>query len=1500
MSESVLPPTLARRVDQVCNRFEIAWRTSSPPRIEDFLDAASEAERSTVLRELILLDIDYRRQRSETPRTIDYHPRFPELDAIWLADAIVADQADADADATVDGAVTAIVLLEMCGRCIGDYELESEIARGAMGVVYKARQQSLGRVVAVKMILAGQLASPSELQRFHSEAENVANLDHPNIVPIYEVGSHDGQPYFSMKLIEGGHLGQRMKDFTNDPKAAARLLATVARAVHYAHQHGILHRDLKPANILLDAEGQPHVTDFGLAKRIEGGAGQTQSGAIVGTPNYMAPEQAAGKNRGLTTSADVYALGAILYELLTGRPPFKAATMLDTLVQVLHNEPKPPRQLEPKSPRDLETICLKCLRKEPNQRYASAAALADDLQRYIDGQPIKGRSVRLVERAWRWGRRNPGWAAMLATTFGLLLAIVVVWIMRTWELDAALRESDAAGKRAEEGERHANENLWVSLLTEAESRRLSRRKGQRFASLEAIRKAMALPLPPGRSVVELRNAAIACLVLPDVETLREWEGFPSGTNSVLFDQQLQRYTRLDKDGNVSLRRVEDDSEIDRLEGSCPVAWGDLAFSPDGRFLSHRCKDGRLKMWRLDVPQPFVAWTADTGAPYSLTVSFSGDSRHFAIGHVDASVSIYDTATGEEFRKWRPGFRAERLAFRPGQPHLAVVGGSSVRVLDVESGKVLAELPHPNSIYWIDWHPQGDLLATTCNDWKIRFWDVSKQKLVLPPLEGHQAFGIIVAFNRAGDRLSSNDWGGLWRLWDSRTGRLLLSTPSWAVGTVSGKLAGKIRTDDALFAVESSDTKLRLLHIALGRELRTLTALEGSPSRRYYHDAQSSPDGRFLVVCSMDRVAIVDWANGAEVGWINLHSTSALTFEPSGALLTSGPNGLLRWPTRFETATGLLRLGPPQPLNQFSNTDIHGGSADGQVLAVPNYNRGAIVLHRPDRRVVLGPREDVRCCAVSPDGRWVATGNHGNQQGIGATVWNAQTGELGKDFHIGGMCKVGFSPDGRWLITSGGGYRLWKVGTWEQGPPILTANPGIGGGFAFAPDGKVLAISGETSQIRLVDLESGIEIAQLTVSDQTRLDPHCFSPDGSQLVALGVEDHILYIWDLRAIRVLLKELGLDWDRPDYPPAPPPPTKPLRVEVDMNFPAPPKPVVPRPVVLPRPVSEGWHRVPGIPDNAGKALELGLPRGPVAQVIFSPDGKRLAVMLGQILIYDADGGKKMQSFPADPKRCRVAFSPDGQRLAAPDRVWDVATGRELAVFKGELSSGYGAGYEVAYSPDGKRLASTCGSQEIKIWDAQSGEQLLTLHGHANHIYTVVFRPDGKQLASSGEAGVVKIWDAATGREIRTLPQNADPIYKLVYSPDGKRLAAACGSWRDGKKAGEVKVWDADSGKELLNLKGHSEAVWSLAFSPDGRRLASGSGIHTGTDQTTRGQVKIWDAVTGKELMTLPGTTGRILGVAFSPNGERLAAACERGVIVWEVPRKRDDSGRTEATPR
>ncbi len=403
-------------------------------------------------------------REGEQPTFSDYQERFPSYDLDRLRAKLEEPQT---APSASNG--DAITLANPSSRIewekdlegqkiqyLGDYELLRFVAKGGMGIVYCARQRSLGRIVAIKLIRAGQFADANEIERFRSEATAAGKLDHPGIVPIYEVGEHEGVPFYSMAFVEGANLATQLAEGPLEPMRAAKLVSQIATAVHYAHSQGIIHRDLKPANILIDNQGQPRITDFGLAKSMQGNSDLTRSGEILGTPSFMPPEQAASQMSAIGPASDVYSLGAILFAILTGRPPFQAATPLETLLQVQKQEAIPIRQLNFNLPRDLETIVLKCLDKSPAKRYPTAQALSEELERFLAGIPILARPVSTTERTLRWCRRNPAVASLSIATVGSLLCVATIAVIAYWressllENQIRLTSSESAARKEEQ------------------------------------------------------------------------------------------------------------------------------------------------------------------------------------------------------------------------------------------------------------------------------------------------------------------------------------------------------------------------------------------------------------------------------------------------------------------------------------------------------------------------------------------------------------------------------------------------------------------------------------------------------------------------------------------------------------------------------------------------------------------------------------------------------------------------------------------------------------------------------------------------------------------------------------------------------------------------------------------------------------------------------------------------------------------------------------------
>jgi predicted ribosomally synthesized peptide with SipW-like signal peptide len=879
-----------------------------------------------------------------------------------------------------------------------------------MGVVYRAWQKGLNRSVALKMVHAGAQASPQVLARFRVEAEAVARLQHPNIVQIHEVGQHARSPFLVLELVEGRSLAQGLDGTPRPVRPAAELVETLARAIHSAHRQGVVHRDLTPANILLTLDDRPKITDFGLAKLVIGGGDlRTVTGELLGTPSYMAPEQAASRHRAIGAATDVYALGAILYELLIGRPPFKAESALETLRQVVADEPVAPSRLRPKLPRDLGTICLKCLRKEPSQRYASAEALADDLRRFLEGRPILARRSSALERGWRRCRRNPLLAATSLAAAAAVLVLAVVSTVAAWtsreQLDQ-IRQAEAQGR----------ERLFESYTTQARASRFSRRIGQRFDSLEALKRAVRigrdLNLPPWQ-FEPLRDEAIACMALPDLKPDRAGRIIqqPPDVVSVAFDPTMTRYALRFRDGTIQVRRVADDEEVARFRARGDREIFVFGFSPDGRYLATNHYPGfALTVW--DVERRAVALTDPGPLSWGRAADFSRDNRRIAVAREDGELLVYSLATGHPTRRWSGPGPARDPVFRSDGAQIAVICAEQknpeCRIFEIETGRLVRLIPLP-SPGLLAWSPDGTTLATPSQDRKIYLWDAATG-IRTATLEGHNNGGLRAAFHPAGTLVASNGWEGRLWLWNPVLGRPWLN------------LAG-VGDDDVVFSrdgriVVNRENQLITYEVDPALEYRTLAHVPAQAID--YGRASFRRDGRMLALGTSQGVALWDWVRDRECAFLPIGDARHLLFEPSGDLLTSGTLGVWRWPIRLDPVRGEVRVGPPCRLALPAGFGGVTEGGAGRIVAKANIGGDAAHVLTPEREFQVRPLDDCRSVAVSPDGEWLATGSHRRN---GAQVWRVRDAMCVARLPIEGIVGVLFSPDGKWLMTTNPPCRL---------------------------------------------------------------------------------------------------------------------------------------------------------------------------------------------------------------------------------------------------------------------------------------------------------------------------------------------------------------------------------------------------------------------------------------------------------------------------------------------
>ena len=745
---------------------------------------------------------------------------------------------------------------------VAGYEILGELGRGGMGVVYKARQIGLNRLVALKMILSGDHAGEAERKRFMVEAEAAARLRHPNIVQIFEVGEAAGLPFFSLEFVDGGSLAGRLGGTPWRPRRSAGLIETLARAVHAAHRAGIVHRDLKPANVLLTAEGQPKITDFGLAKKLDAADGPTQTGAVVGTPSYMAPEQAGDRAGVIGPATDVYALGAILYESLTGRPPFRAATPLDTVLQVINDEPVPPRQLQSKIPRDIETICLKCLRKEPRKRYESAEALAEDLVRFLDGKPITARRVGRPERAWRWCRRNPGVAGLTAAVFLSLAAGAAV---ASWFAVQARDEAQQVRDEAAKVRRHLydaqmsrvelaweqNEREAVPPLLEAQRPERTdgvdlrgpewyfwlRRKPTpaltfsslfwtpgffdtdgRFVAAAGWNQGAAWDLATGDmacsfTLPRLLGSDFAVAVSPGGRFLVVGGAFvPADAKAILAGKP---------DEEMHVYDAATGAELHVLKGHTG-AISSLAFSPDGRRLASVSADGTARLWDPAAGKQVgeFSWPIDPGAKPTAggVVAFEpGGGR--LVWNRQGRVVGWDLATNKEAFSYTSGVSG--LVYSPDGKRLASTYGSGIKLWEADTGRearIMTGIGGDASC--VAWGRDGKRLATGHKDGAVKVWDAERGGELFT-IQGHVQPVQYVAFDAADRRLISASTDGV-KVWE------INSDPN-AYAVVPGKAPFAFSPDGKRLAVVTPGGDVAVWDVAGRREERALSWKDERPA-----------------------------------------------------------------------------------------------------------------------------------------------------------------------------------------------------------------------------------------------------------------------------------------------------------------------------------------------------------------------------------------------------------------------------------------------------------------------------------------------------------------------------------------------------------------------------------------------------------------------------------------------------------------------------------------------
>ncbi|HUQ72681.1 MAG TPA: protein kinase [Planctomycetaceae bacterium] len=1412
-------------IDRICDRFEQRLQRGDAVSLDQFL--ADERLRAEIqlVEELRRVEEEYRQRRPAPARGLP-------------------------AATPPEGNRPEALAGEFLRQTIGPYALLRQLGEGGMGVVYLAEQsQPVARRVALKIIKPG-MDSRQVIARFEAERQALSLMDHPHVARVLDAGTTaEGRPYFVMELVEGIPITRYCDERRLDLRERLELFVPLCLAVQHAHQKGIIHRDLKPSNVLVarfDERPVPKVIDFGLAKAI----GQqpleqtlfTQMGQIVGTIDYMSPEQASFNPLDVDTRTDVYSLGVLLYELLTGQTPFDKERLrqvtFDELLRILRQEepPRPSARLSsqaalptvaanrrtdpaklPLAVRgELDWIVMKALDKDRSERYETASALARDVQRYLDNEAVAACPPSMSYRLRKLVSRHK---AAVASTVVVALSLLLGLIGTSWQaIRATLAERDltvqrdraqdnegqanASLARAVKAEHELSDTLWNSLLAQAQARRWSGRQGQRFESLAALQRAAAI-----RPTLELRNEAIACLALMDVKVDREWDGCPGGPSEIpalSFDRRLERYARSDARGNVSVRRVSDDRELHLLPGTGPPAI-DILFSPDGihiALLHPGNRIGHIHMWKLEPPAAMLVFSTEV---VNRAFDFRPDGVELAVAKMDRSIQVYRTLDGQPLRTLPAEFPFA-LRFHPQGRQLAVCDATQLRVdvCDAETGELICRFPFPpeRRLFALSWHPEGEKLAMAWGG-RVALGNV-RTGLIEKWLDGHPHSTVDnLAYNHAGDLLVSDGWDGRVVLWEGNDGTPLLSVmdvqhrgwgPSYQFGP-----------DDDHLGYNVVNGKVQLWDVMRPRELLQMTG-DGD------HSVAFHPAGRLLAILDDSRLRIWDFALRKLIATVPLAGYWSIHFHPKGeSLMAVNAEGLHRFPFRARDSSQPERItfGPVETLWKGPFLQHVSISPVGSKLAASRSVGPGIVFDWEDseRQILLENHAQTSAISFSADGQRVATGTW---KGRGVKIWNADTGEILQELpEIPGSASVVFSPDGRWIATSEeSGYKIWDARDWT----LVLRAAGTGGEtpgpVAFAPDGAIAAVGVKDGGVRLIQVPGGEELATLVAPAPRPFQGLCFSPDGTRLAVSAAG--AMQVWDLRAIRSQLGHLALDWGLPAYRPEPdgrhsPPLQWDSQVPSELEVATRPSAPVPNPVseaelvqrlarMTRRPLAFASMRTGNLDihladPTASTFVNLTRNKAADSGPAWSPDGTQIAFESTRtgnydIFVMNADGSHPQQLTNYDNEDRMPVWSPNGRSLCFRRLIRDAADNWELMVMNAD-------------GADVRNITNHTASEADPAWS--SGERIAFGSNRDDQRRTVcTMQPDGTDV-----------------RKIRNFPTGWFP--HPSWSPDGKRLAFTGTHYQDRR----ICVMDADGRNErpLTNLKGLSILA---SWSPDGRHIA------------------------------------------------------------------------------